>query len=36
MKAVQFTAHGDRDVIAYDDHPDPEPARDEILVELPL
>ncbi len=34
MKAVQFNAHGDRDVIEYDEFPDPEPARGEVLVDV--
>lgn len=34
MKAVQFTAHGDTDVIEYDEYPDPDPARDEVLVDV--
>ncbi len=34
MDAVQFTAHGDRDVIEYGDYPEPEPARDEVLVDV--
>ncbi|WP_101294598.1 zinc-binding dehydrogenase [Halegenticoccus soli] len=34
MKAVQFTDHGDRDVITYDEFPDPEPGRDEVLVDV--
>jgi len=34
MKAVQFDSHGDRDVIEYGEFPDPEPARDEVLVDV--
>jgi len=34
MKAVQFDAHGDRDVIEYGDFPDPEPDRGEVLVDV--
>jgi len=34
MKAVQFDAHGDRDVIEYGEFPDPEPGRDEVLVDV--
>ncbi|MDY6764815.1 MAG: zinc-binding dehydrogenase [Halobacteria archaeon] len=34
MKAVQFTEHGGTDVIEYDDFPDPEPERDEVLVDI--
>ncbi|MDY7082265.1 MAG: alcohol dehydrogenase catalytic domain-containing protein, partial [Halobacteria archaeon] len=34
MKAVQFTEHGDRDVIEYGDYPKPEPASDEVLVDI--
>ncbi|MGM0590081.1 MAG: zinc-binding dehydrogenase [Halobacteriota archaeon] len=34
MKAVQFTGHGDRDVITYDDYPDPELGRGEVLVDI--
>ncbi len=34
MKAVQFDAHGDRDVIEYGEFPDPEPARGEVLVDV--
>lgn len=34
MKAVQFTKHGDRDVITYDEFPDPEPNSDEVLVDV--
>ncbi|MBB6647210.1 zinc-binding dehydrogenase [Halobellus ruber] len=34
MKAVQFTAHGDRDVIEYSEVPMPEPGRDEALVDV--
>lgn len=34
MHAVQFTEHGDRDVIEYAAVPDPEPARNEVLVDI--
>ena len=34
MKAVQFTGHGDRDVIEYAEVPTPDPARDEVLVDV--
>jgi NADPH2:quinone reductase len=34
MKAVQFSEHGDRDVIEYGDFPDPEIERDEVLVDI--
>ncbi|WP_435346222.1 zinc-binding dehydrogenase [Haloarchaeobius sp. HRN-SO-5] len=34
MKAVQFHEHGDTDVLEYDDYPDPEPAADEVLVDV--
>jgi len=34
MQAVQFTDHGDRDVIEYGDFPDPTPDRDEVLVDV--
>jgi NADPH2:quinone reductase len=34
MKAVQFSEHGDRDVIEYGDFPDPEVGRDEVLVDI--
>ena len=34
MKAVQFSEHGDRDVIEYGDFPDPDPGRDEVLVDV--
>jgi NADPH:quinone reductase-like Zn-dependent oxidoreductase len=36
MNAVQFSAHGDRDVIEYGQAPDPDPdtADDEVLVEV--
>ena len=34
MKAVQFTGHGDRDVIEYTEVPTPEPDRDEALVDV--
>lgn len=34
MKAVQFTEHGDRSVLSYEDHPDPEISADEVLVDI--
>ncbi len=34
MEAVQFADHGDRDVIEYDEFPDPEPDRGEVLVDV--
>ena len=34
MKAVQFAEHGDRDVIEYDEFPDPEVGRGEVLVDV--
>jgi NADPH:quinone reductase-like Zn-dependent oxidoreductase len=34
MKAVQFTDHGERDVIEYGEFPDPDPADDEVLVDV--
>ncbi len=34
MKAVTFSEHGDRDVIDYTEVPDPDPARDEVLVDV--
>ncbi|MFB6104776.1 MAG: zinc-binding dehydrogenase [Halobacteriaceae archaeon] len=34
MKAVQFTDHGGREVITYDDYPAPTPDRDEVLVDV--
>jgi len=34
MKAVQFTDHGDTDVIEYGDFPDPEPDPNKVLVEM--
>ena len=34
MQAVQFTDHGDRDVIEYGDYPDPEPGAEEVLVKI--
>jgi NADPH2:quinone reductase len=34
MKAVQFSEHGDRDVIEYGDFPDPEIEPDEVLVDI--
>ena len=34
MNAVQFTAHGDTDVIEYAAYPEPTPARDECVIEV--
>ncbi|MGM0606494.1 MAG: alcohol dehydrogenase catalytic domain-containing protein, partial [Halobacteriota archaeon] len=34
MKAVQFSGHGDRDVIEYGDYPDLHPDRGEVLVDV--
>lgn len=34
MKAVQFSGHGDTDVIEYGDFPDPEIGPDEVLVDM--
>ncbi|SDF06253.1 zinc-binding dehydrogenase [Halorientalis regularis] len=34
MQAVQFSEHGDTDVIEYGEFPDPEPADDEVLVDV--
>jgi len=34
MQAVQFTDHGDTDVIEYGEFPDPEPSPDEVLVDV--
>ncbi|WP_117594873.1 zinc-binding dehydrogenase [Haloprofundus halophilus] len=34
MKAVQFTEHGDRDVIEYGEFSDPDPGPDEVLVDV--
>ena len=34
MKAVQFTEHGGTEVIEYDEFPDPEPDRNEVLVDI--
>ena len=34
MHAVQFASHGDRDVIEYGEHPDPELAENEVLVDV--
>lgn len=35
MQAVQFSAHGGRDVLAYDSFPDPDdPGRDTVTVEI--
>ena len=34
MKAVLFEEHGDRSVIDYGEFPDPEPADDEVLVDV--
>ncbi|AQL43511.1 alcohol dehydrogenase [Halorientalis sp. IM1011] len=34
MQAVQFSEHGDTDVIEYDEFPDPDPADDEVLFDV--
>ena len=34
MKAVQFTDHGDTDVITYDEHDDIEMGRDDVRIEM--
>ena len=34
MKAVLFEEHGDRSVIDYGEFPDPEPASDEVLIDV--
>jgi NADPH2:quinone reductase len=34
MKAVQFAEHGDTDVLEYDDFDDPDPGRDEVLIDV--
>ncbi|RRJ30511.1 zinc-binding dehydrogenase [Halocatena pleomorpha] len=34
MKAVQFTEHGDRSVLSYEEHPDPEISADEVLIDV--
>ncbi|WP_135821391.1 zinc-binding dehydrogenase [Halostella litorea] len=34
MQAVKFTDHGDTDVIEYGEFPDPDPAADEVLVDV--
>ena len=34
MKAVQFSEHGDRDVIEYDEFPDPEVGPEDVLVDV--
>jgi NADPH2:quinone reductase len=34
MHAVQFAEHGDRDVLEYGEFTDPEPGRDEVLVDV--
>jgi NADPH:quinone reductase-like Zn-dependent oxidoreductase len=34
MKAVQFSEHGDRDVIEYGEFPDPEPDYGEVVVDV--
>ena len=34
MKAVQFREHGDRDVIEYDEFPDPEVGPEDVLVDV--
>lgn len=34
MKAVQFTEHGDRSVLSYDEFSDPEISPDEVLIDV--
>ena len=34
MKAVQFSEHGDRDVIEYSEFPDPEVGAEDVLVDV--
>ena len=34
MKAVRFHEHGGRDVLRYEDAPDPEPGEGEVLVRI--
>ncbi|MFC7113733.1 zinc-binding dehydrogenase [Natronoarchaeum sp. GCM10025703] len=34
MQAVQFTDHGDRNVIEYGEYPDPDPGEDEVLFDV--
>jgi NADPH:quinone reductase-like Zn-dependent oxidoreductase len=34
MKAVQFTEHGDRSVLSYDEFADPETSADEVLIDV--
>jgi NADPH2:quinone reductase len=34
MKAVQFSEHGDADVLEYDEFPDPDPGPEEVLVDV--
>ncbi|SFR55183.1 zinc-binding dehydrogenase [Halogeometricum limi] len=34
MQAVQFSEHGDRDVLEYGEFPDPEAGRDEVVVDV--
>ncbi|MFD1585667.1 zinc-binding dehydrogenase [Halorientalis brevis] len=34
MQAVQFSEHGDTDVLEYGEFPDPDPAEDEVLVDV--
>jgi NADPH:quinone reductase-like Zn-dependent oxidoreductase len=34
MQAVQFDEHGDRDVIDYSEFDDPDPGRDEVLIDV--
>jgi len=34
MQAVQFSEHGETDVIEYSEFPDPEPAADEVLIDV--
>jgi len=34
MQAVQYTGHGDREVVTYGEVPAPDPGRDEVLVDV--
>ncbi|WP_255152321.1 zinc-binding dehydrogenase [Halorarius halobius] len=34
MQAVQYREHGGRDVIEYGEHPEPDPDRNEVLVDI--
>ncbi|WP_330631565.1 zinc-binding dehydrogenase [Halocatena halophila] len=34
MKAVQFSQHGDRSVLTYDDHPEPSVGDQEVMLEI--